>query len=151
MAALPWPDAPAPRDESFGRTLAYFMRRDGWSQNRLGKAVGVNPSYLNRLCSGEREAPSREVAAALGRALCLTSGELDRLMFSAGHVPPSLQKLGPADSTIAAVQRLLTDDRLSPECRADFRAIVETIAIRFQAGAVSYPGVPAGAARGAGR
>jgi len=150
MATLPWPDAPAARDESFGRTLAYFMRRDGWSQNRLGKAVGVNPSYLNRLCSGEREAPSREVAAALGRALCLTSGELDRLMFSAGHVPPSLQKLGGNDSTISAVTRLLTDDRLSPEARADARAVIETLCIRWS-DRVSYPGVPAGAARGAGR
>lgn len=121
-----------PSRDTFGRTLDYFIRRAGVSQNALAKIVGINASYINRLCSGEREAPTREVAAALGRALHLAPEEIDRLMFSAGHVPPSLQKLGPADSTVAAVTRLLTNDRLSPEARADFRAIVETIAIRWQ-------------------
>lgn len=152
MAALstPWPDAPAMREADFARTLAHFMKRGGWSQNALGKAVGLNPSYLNRLCSGERDAPTRQVVAALARALRLTPEDADRLYFSAGHVPPGLQKLGPSDSTIAAVTRLLTDDRLSPERRADFRACVEVMAIRWSDG---LPGVPSGALRavGAGR
>lgn len=52
------------------------------------------------------------------------------------------------DSTIMAVQRLLTDDRLSPERRADFRACVETMAVRWSDG---LPGVPSGAVRAAGR
>jgi len=118
--------------EDFGSTLRRYRLRAGLSQNALAKIVGINASYINRLESGEREAPTRDVAAALGRALGLAPEELDRLMFSAGHVPPSLQKLGPADSTVAAVTRLLTNDRLSPEARADFRAVVETIAIRWQ-------------------
>jgi len=109
-----------------------YRLRAGYSQNALAKIVGINCSYINRLESGEREAPTREVAAALGRSLNLGTEDTDRLMFSAGHVPPSLQKLGPADSTIAAVTRLLTNDRISPEARCDFRAIVETIAIRWQ-------------------
>jgi transcriptional regulator with XRE-family HTH domain len=120
------------RSESFGRTLDYFIRRAGISQNALAKIVGISASYVNRLCSGEREAPTREVAHALARAMKLAPEEVDRLLFSAGHVPPSLQKLGPADSTVAAVTRLLTNDKISPEARADFRAIVETIAIRWQ-------------------
>jgi transcriptional regulator with XRE-family HTH domain len=118
--------------EDFGSTLRRYRLRAGLSQNALAKVVGINASYINRLESGEREAPTREVAHALARALGLASEEVDRLLFSAGHVPPSLQKLGPADSTVAAVTRLLTNDHLSPEARADFRAIVETIAIRWQ-------------------
>ena len=118
--------------EDFGSTLRRFRFRAGLSQNALAKIVGINASYINRLESGERETPTREVAAALGRSLHLGLEDTDRLMFTAGHVPPSLQKLGPADSTIAAVTRLLTNDRISPEARADFRAIVETIAIRWQ-------------------
>ncbi len=118
--------------EDFASTLRRYRLRAGLSQNALAKVVGINASYINRLESGEREAPTREVAHALARALTLSPDEVDRLLFAAGHVPPSLQKLGPADSTITAVTRLLTNDRLSPEARADFRAVVETIAIRWQ-------------------
>ena len=118
--------------DTFESTLRRYRLRAGISQNALAKVVGINASYINRLESGEREAPTREVAHALARALALVPEETDRLLFAAGHVPPSLQKLGPADSTIAAVTRLLTNDRLSPEARADFRAVVETIAIRWQ-------------------
>lgn len=117
--------------EEFAATLRRFRLRAGLSQNALAKVVGINASYINRLESGEREAPARDVAHALARALALCTEEVDRLFFAAGHVPPSLQKLGPADSTIAAVTRLLTNDRLSPEARADFRAVIETIAIRW--------------------
>ena len=130
-------------DESFGPMLRRFRLRAGYSENALAKVVGINCSYINRLSSGERDTPTREVTAALCRGLNLGVEDTDRLMFSAGHVPPSLQKLGPADSTIAAVTRLLTNDRISPEARCDFRAIVETIAIRWQcnlaAAAVSSP------------
>lgn len=118
--------------DDFGSTLRRFRTRAGLSQNALAKIVGINASYINRLESGEREAPTREVAQALARALALATEEVDRLLFSAGHVPPSLQKLGPTDSTVAAITRLLTNDRLTPEARADFRAVVETIAIRWQ-------------------
>ena len=118
--------------EDFGSTLRRYRLRAGYSQYALAKIVGIDASYINRLESGERETPSREVVTALGRALNLAGEDMDRIVFSSGHVPPSLQKLGPADSTIAAVTRLLTNDRISPEARCDFRAIVETIAIRWQ-------------------
>ena len=118
--------------EDFASTLRRFRLRAGLSQNALAKIVGINASYINRLESGEREAPARDVAHALARALALGTEDVDRLLFAAGHVPPSLQKLGPGDSTIAAVTRLLTNDRLSPEARADFRAVIETIAMRWQ-------------------
>lgn len=116
----------------FAATLRRYRVRAGFSQNALAKVVGIDASYINRLESGEREAPTRPVAQSLARALARCPEEVDRLLFSAGHMPPSLQKLGPADPTIAAVTRLLTNDRLSPETRADFRAVVETIAIRWQ-------------------
>ena len=118
--------------DDFGSTLRRFRLRAGLSQNALAKIVGINASYINRMESGEREAPTREVVTALARSLTLAVEDTDRLYASAGQLPPSLQKLGPADSTIAAVTRLLTNDRLTPESRADFRAIVETMVIRWQ-------------------
>ena len=119
--------------EDFGSTLRLFRLRAGYSQNALAKIVCINASYVNRLETGEREAPTREVAAAIGRSLNLGVEDTDRLMFAAGHVPPSLQKLGPADSTLAAVTRLLTNDRISPEARADLRACIETMCARWAA------------------
>lgn len=126
---------PMPDGAEFGVVLRRYRLRAALSQNALAKAVSINASYVNRLESGERGDPTREVALALARALGLAPEETDRLLFSAGYVPPSLQKLGSGDSTIAAVAKLLTDDRLSPECRADFRACVEVMASRWRASA----------------
>lgn len=117
--------------DTFASVLRRYRTRAGLSQNALGKIVGINASYINRLESEERGAPTREVVNALSRELRLSNEERDRLLFSAGLVPTTLQKLGGNDSTVNAVTRLLTDDRLSPEARADFRAVVETIAIRW--------------------
>lgn len=124
----PW----MPTTNEFGAVLRGYRERAAMSQSALAKKVGMHASYISRLESGEREAPTRDVCLALIRPLALATEEVDRLLFSAGHVPPSLQKLGASDSTITAVTRLLTNDRLTPESRADFRAIVETMAIRWQ-------------------
>ena len=121
-----------PVEWTFAATLRRFRLRTGRSQNALGRVVALDASYIHRLESGERDTPTRQVVDALARALALTPEERDTLLFAAGYVPPSLQKLGPHDSTVAVVLRLLTDDRLSPAARGDFRAVVETIAARWQ-------------------
>lgn len=120
----------------FGELLRHYRERSKLSQNRLAGLCGVNASYVNRLEAGEREAPTRQVALALARELDLSIEETDRLLFTAGHVPPTLLKLGAADSTVAAVTRLLTNDHLPPEVRADYRAVVEVISARWQGGRV---------------
>jgi transcriptional regulator with XRE-family HTH domain len=119
-------------DESFGPVLRCFRQRAGISQNALAKVAALDASYVHRLESGERGTPTRPVVDALAQALTLAPEERDQLLFAAGYVPPSLQRLGPRDPTLAAVVRQLTDERLSPASRADFRAVVETIAARWQ-------------------
>lgn len=121
-----------PTDETFGVMLRRRRQQIGLSQNALARLVSIDASYIHRLESGERDAPTRQVIEALARALVLTMAELDCLLFAAGYVPPSLRQLGPNDSTIAAVTCILTDDRLSSAACADFRAVVETIAARWQ-------------------
>ena len=113
---------------SFGELLSCLRLATGVSQNALGREAGVNASYINRLERGERATPTREVVLALARALQATPQEQDHLLMTAGYVPPSLQQLGPADSTLVAVGRLLIDGHLTPEWLAAFRAVVETIA-----------------------
>lgn len=127
---------PLPSGDSFGALLRRWRLRTGRSQNSLATVVGINASWVNRLESGEREGVSRQVALALARGMGLSITETDSLLFAAGHVPPSWQKLGARDSTMAAVLGLLTNDALSPESRADFRAIVECMAARWQGNGV---------------
>jgi len=130
---------------SFGELLSCLRLATGVSQNALGREAGVNASYINRLERGERAAPTREVVLALARALQTTPQERDHLLMTAGYVPPSLQQLGPSDSTLAVVGRLLVDGRLRPESLAAFRAVVETIAAGWGSRCDARPACVAGA------
>lgn len=130
---------------SFGELLSCLRLATGVSQNALGREAGVNASYINRLERGERATPTREVVLALARALQTTPQEQDHLLMTAGYVPPSLQQLGPADSTLAAVGRLLVDGHLAPESLAAFRAVVETIAAGWGSRCDARPACVAGA------
>jgi transcriptional regulator with XRE-family HTH domain len=133
---LPLPPRHALDDPAapFADLLYHFRVRIARSQSDLGRHAGVNASYVNRLESGERRVPTPEVAGALARALQLPPEETDRFLWSAGCLPPSLQQLAAGDPTILAVTHLLTDQRLSPEARADFRACVEAMAHRWRGG-----------------
>ena len=115
---------------TFSDLLAGFRQRAGLAQTDLARRAGVNASYINRLESGER-LPMPEVALALASGLVLTVEETDRLLWSAGHLPPSLRALVGGERTILAVARVLSDQRLSPAARAEFEACVEAMARRW--------------------
>jgi transcriptional regulator with XRE-family HTH domain len=119
----------------FPDLLYAFRLRANLSQSALGLAAGVNSSYINRLESGVRGAPTAAVALALAAGLALSPAETDRFLWSAGGLPPSLQRLASGDPTVLAVARLLGDQRLSPAALADFRACVEAMAHRWRGGA----------------
>ena len=130
----------------FGAVLRHFRRRAGLSQNALATLAGINASYINRVERRQRAAPRRHVVLALARALTLSQRETDCCYLAAGLAPPSLQRLSPADSTVAALLGVLTDEHASPAALADFRAVVETLCSRWQrqgysrqAGAVPAP------------
>lgn len=114
--------------DEFSAVLRHFRLRARLSQNALARKVGIDASYINRIESGQREAPGSAITLTLARALALSPGEVDGFCVAAGQLPPRLQQLEPADSTVAAVLGVLTDVRLSAAALADFRAVVETIA-----------------------
>jgi transcriptional regulator with XRE-family HTH domain len=115
----------------FHDLLRGFRQRAGLSQSALARRANLDASYLNRLESGVRGAPTAMVVTALAAALGLASAEADRLLGSAGHPPAGLRRLGPGDATLAAVVRLLADDGLPAEARADFRTCVEALVRRW--------------------
>lgn len=117
---------------SFGGLLLRHIRRRGWSYSETARLAGLNASIISRYCSGDKDSPERASVIGLARALALPLAEYDALMASAGYLPPSLQKLGCDDSTVAAVVAVLCNDRIDPASRADLRAVIETLCFRWQ-------------------
>jgi len=71
----------------FGAVLRELRLRADLSQYALAKRCAVNSSYLNRMESGERNRPTREIVDAFARALGLGQINADRLLVSAGYLP----------------------------------------------------------------
>lgn len=113
--------------KTFGLALRQCRIRSKLSQNALAGRAGVNASYINRLESGERGAPTDGVVTCLATAMGLSSEETDSLLFAAGYLPLSLKELGPYDTTIQAVLRVLGNTKLSNESQADYRAVIECL------------------------
>ncbi len=89
-----------------GRMLRFFRRRRSLSQHRLALASGVSARHLSFLESG-RSLPGRDVLVRIGRALELSSSELNRLLVTAGYA--SLQPIRPLDhAALDPVRHLLT-------------------------------------------
>lgn len=78
----------------FSTLLGIFRRREGLSQSKLAELIGVIPSYMSRLESGERE-PDRDVVIMIGVVLGLHRLDRAALLLSAGYAPddPSMQAL----------------------------------------------------------
>ena len=71
----------------FGAVLSAYRRRATLSQNQLGIRCGINPSYVNRMESGERNRPTIEVTRAFIAALDLDTRDADELLLAAGYAP----------------------------------------------------------------
>lgn len=127
---------------TYATTLRRYRLRARLSQNALAHRLGLDASYLNRMEAGVRGTPGYDVALSLARELARSAEELDLLLFAAGYVPPRLQRLGPGDTTVAAVLDILANDRLTLESRADFRAVVETVAGRWARDACAGSAAP---------
>lgn len=117
--------------ESFGSLLRALREQKGISQSALARRAGLDPSFVNRLESGQRGA-ERSVAETLIEALEISPTEGDRLLAAGGHLPALFARLGLQDETLQLVARILTDDRLSPDDRDEFRRVVEAIGRRWQ-------------------
>ena len=105
-----------------------FRERAGRSGNSLAHEVQLDPSFLWRLEKGEREPPAAEVVKRIASALRLSLFEENRLLFSAGLAPVSLEQLGDWDAALQDVVDVLTDTRLNPAQRAAFRDVLHTMA-----------------------
>ncbi len=73
----------------FGARLKELRRQAGLSQSELAKKVGVNFTYLSKIESGAKSAPSEKVILRLARVL---NADSDELMILAGRIPSDIVK-----------------------------------------------------------
>lgn len=93
--------------EHFGTYLLKLMDREAINQTELAMRIGVKPSHVSRLISGERQA-SKETLVAIARALHVPP---EQVMRAAGVLP----ERSPDDESIAEIgehfNSLSEDDR----------------------------------------
>jgi transcriptional regulator with XRE-family HTH domain len=123
-----------PEPLEFGPLLRKFREDARRSGNALAREVEVDPSYLSRIEHGEREPPRPAVIMAMGRALGLSLFDLNRLLLAAGYAPTSVLQLGRWDPALQDVVDVLTDPRLTPAEREEFRSVVRLIATHWGRG-----------------
>jgi len=118
----------------FGSLLRLLRVRGGHSQNQLARNAGIDPAYVNRLeraPAADAAAPRRRVVLALAAALEVGPVDRERLLVAAGLCPETIARLGSWDPSLGLVASVLSDERLSPDDRAEFRELVRIVASRW--------------------
>ena len=119
----------------FPALLRWLRQRAGLSQNRLARASGIDPAYVNRIEASEAagpQVPRGPILERLCEALQLSIAERDRLYFAARRCPPSLSAVGTWDPAFALVADLLADPSLGPDDRAEFRQVLSVLVDRWR-------------------
>jgi len=116
--------------ESFGGLLRALRERASLSQSALARRAKMDPSFVNRLESGQRTA-DRDVTEALCVALDLAPLETDRLLAAAGHIPTLYARVGLEDETLQIVARVLAAEWLDPAEKAEYRHVVTVLSRRW--------------------
>jgi transcriptional regulator with XRE-family HTH domain len=111
-----WRDRLTPA--SVGLPARHARRAAGLRREELAELAGVSVDYVVRLEQGRATTPSAQVAAALARALHLTTAERDHLFRLARLAPPADDRI--ADHIPPGVQRVVA--RLGDAAAAVFAA-----------------------------
>ena len=87
----------------FGDALKTLRKRSDKSRYRLAQYSGINQAYVQRLETGERNNPSRDVVLMLAFALVENSdsvsvNDVDFLLLAAGYAP--LRRRGERSNSI---------------------------------------------------
>ena len=88
---------------NFGQRLRALRNRSGKSRYRLSQYSGIDQAYIQRLETGERSNPSRDVVLMIGFALVENSStvslhDVDELLLEAGYAP--LKRRGERPATV---------------------------------------------------
>ena len=76
---------------TFGEPLGTYLDRLGMSQRTLAKRIGLSPSQLSRIQSGQRRPPPAETVLRMIEVLRLRGDEAGDFLEAAGYSPQLLQ------------------------------------------------------------
>jgi transcriptional regulator with XRE-family HTH domain len=108
--AMPaWSGQPDPL--SFPALVRAMRTRNGWSQNQLARAAGVDPAYINRIERQDKDhaPPSRRVVLAIWDALETTEADRERLLVAAGYCPEIIRTAGGWDPYRQRIRQNVAD------------------------------------------
>jgi len=102
----------------FGRLLAAYRERIGWTKTDLAKEAGLDPSSVSRLEGGSRT-PERSTIDTLAAAMHLTPVERERLLASADFRSEAWN-----DPLMVELVELTLDPTLPANVAADVRTLI---------------------------
>ena len=112
---------------SYSSLLKAHRLSAGLSLRVLAARAGISHTLVVRSETGSRPPASPQEVFALASGLGLTPADRDALLGAAGYWPGDLVSLGPADPTLLAVSRLLTDRTISMEAINAFRDAIDAL------------------------
>jgi transcriptional regulator with XRE-family HTH domain len=115
-------------------------RTPGLRRQEVAQLAGMSVDYYVRLEQGRGPRPSRQILAALTRALMLTVDEREYLFRVVGENPPSV--VGPSSELMPAIRFLLDSLRETPAYVVDAKYDVlawNTMATHFIGDLGAYP------------
>lgn len=84
----------------------------GVSQSVLARRIDVDPSYISRLESGERQPASRDFVRKLAKALRVGVEQENDLLFAAGFAPVTPKQLRREHPTLQLLADIFEDDHI---------------------------------------
>lgn len=118
---------------NFGEILTHFRKEREYSIRELARLVEIDPGYISRLESGEKEFPSEDVIRGLRKALKLSDrkGEIFEALTQ-GPLPDALITLCLSDISVsiedAKSAATISNRGARPLTESDWAKIVSQIA-----------------------
>lgn len=78
---------------TFADELRRIRRSKGLTQGEVARRCAITRAYIVRLEGGTRTTPTRKCVEELAAGLDATPHETNRLLISAGYIPPSIAHL----------------------------------------------------------
>ena len=110
-------------NEAFGVQLKRLRLAGGWTRSELGARVGIDPTYVTRIESGQRRPPSRHLVEALAEVLPFERTiDRDQFYAAAGLLPP-----GGWSPELTLVRDILANPNLHERGHRRFRQGMEEL------------------------
>lgn len=113
--------------EAFATVLRRLREARGLSRVAVSRLTGLDPGYMTRCEQGQRVPTSRPAVLRIAAALGSSEAELNALIVAAGFLPEELDRVGPDDSDILLLARLLMPGAMPEATQRAVRGVVRSL------------------------